>query len=204
MDLLNRRINYLFILLICFFLKPYSIYSQVSDENINKIEIGFKLIEKFYDELLKEKLPLESVDILEVNYPLRSINNNNFKEEIYLWKYFKKNKALFLTERYTKERLKKNENSFYSKSIKVVSFYNINREKLCKDLYYQGILEIKLVSTISPEGVFKEITFPIIYDDNSKSYRIQWSSIKINGIIIDPYGELNRPINYDFYNKLGF
>jgi hypothetical protein len=88
---------------------------------------------------------------------------------------------------------------FFSKSRKMISFFNPPQAKP----YTYGLLYITLVSTVAGAGgVYKEIAFPIVPDGAPGEYKIEFTGIKVNGVLLDMSGDFKR--DYDLWDRLGF
>jgi len=194
----NKFIFALFLILLFLLVSFHSVNSDNSNNN-QIVAHGFKLIESFYKYLLSDRLPEKNTNLFHGIYS-SSPERNLLQEEIFLWKYFRDNQSLFLTDRYKSGKYY-NEKDFYSKSKKMISYFNPPKGKPVTD----GLLYITLVSTTAKsgsDGVYKEIAFPIVLDEDTNSYKIEWISIKVNGVHIDPYSSFKR--NFELFKRLGF
>lgn len=161
-----------------------------ADSNKSAVKEGYKLVEKFYDCVVSGVV----TDTCNNIFYIATYRDAN--EISSLWSYIKNNKKLFMPK-----NLKINERDFFKISRKAVSFYNPRNV----DDIFSGQLYISIVHTLSDEaysGIHKEISFPIIKDENNGDYKIQFFNIKINGIIIDYDGNFVR--NFDLIKLLGF
>lgn len=116
------------------------------------------------------------------------------------WHYLKGHWTMFITPRYG-SRDEKGKREFFSKAAKSVTYFNIRD---VKELTY-GEMYLSLSSTTmgaGRDGIYKEVSFPIVCDQKKGEYRIRFLGIKINGILIDPYREfISR--EFDLLEKLG-
>ena len=162
-----------------------------------KVKAGMRLVEKFYEALLTNSPVEQCPAIFSPDSPDKQ------QDEIYLrrkWEFLRNNKKLFLTEPFENNEFYRPQD-FFQKSRKIVSFTNPTQG----DHYTSGHLYITLLSTVTlgcRDGVFKEISFPIAPVEGTDEYKIEFFLIKINGVLLNPYGEFQR--NYDLWVRLGF
>ena len=196
----NKVKNIGFLMSICIFLYPQiSSSNEYLDKNPACVSQGLALVKSFYGYLLDDQLPKAKTNLF-LDFPVVSSKRSAFEEEILLWKYLRDNRSLFLTDRYESGKFY-TAKDFFIKAGKMISYYNSPKGKSISE----GHLYITLVSTVKKggtDGVFKEIAFPIDYDEKNKSYKIECMGIKINGILIDPYSYYMR--KYELFERLGF
>ena len=168
----------------------------------SKVQAGLMLVEQFYNILLSDTPEDECPDIFaEPLGPQRPANEWR-KIVTERWRFLRMNRSLFLTERYETGEFYR-PTDFYSKSRKMVSFFNPPAGKP----YTEGLLYITLVSTVSragADGVYKGIAFPIVPAGKPGEYRIEFLGIKVNGVLLDMSGDFKRDKDYDLLKRLGF
>lgn len=160
------------------------------DDSTKVIRLGYKLVENFYSCLTSDS----KQDFCSKIFTTTSYLPKN--EVDMIWKYSKKNKQLFVWKTNAI-----NEADTFKWARKTISYYNPrNLDRIC-----DGYLYISLVHTLSDRfysGIYKEIAFPIVKDETSGEYKIEFRNIKINGIIIDFENEFVR--DFDIIENLGF
>jgi hypothetical protein len=162
------------------------------------VSAGEKLVEEFYKHLGSDTTATNHPDI----FTRDTLGGRGLKKDVEAqkrWEFVLNNKELFLCERYVMANRYPPED-FIRHAGKETRFF-VPEGKT----FIDGRLSVTLVASLSnnAEGVWKEITFPIVLDEESNSLRIQFENIKINGILIDPYADFERkPTN--FYERLGF
>jgi hypothetical protein len=165
-----------------------------------KVNAGMRLIEEFYMSLLTNN-PIEQCPAIFAPDSL-GVAPDRQQEKMNLcrkWEFLRENKKIFLTEPFENNEFYLPQD-FFRKSRKVISFTNPTQGD-----YTSGHLYITLLSTVTSgckDGVFKEISFPIAPVEGTDGYKIEFFLIKINGALLDPYGEFQR--DYDLWVRLGF
>lgn len=182
--------NVLTISFICLILISHHGYCSDPNDDNRKVKAGYILVENFYS-CLTSDLQQVFCGKLFTNTP-----NEPKKELDLIWSFSNKNKQLFLRH---SENIK--DKDFYKRARKTVSYYNPRNLDRISD----GYLYITVVHTLPDRfysGIHKEIAFPIIKDETTGEYRIEFRNIKINGIIIDVDNEFVRDFN--IIEALGF
>jgi hypothetical protein len=189
-----------FLMSLSIFLYPQiSSGNEYSNKNPVAVSHGLTLVKSFYEHLLDDQLPKAKTNLF-LDFPVVSSKRSAFEEEILVWKYLRDNSGLFLTDRYESGKFY-TAKDFFIKAGKMISYYNPPKGKPISE----GHLYITLVSTVArggTDGVFKEISFPIDYDEKNKSYKIECMGIKVNGVLIDPHSYYKR--KYELFERLGF
>lgn len=146
------------------------------------------LVESFYRQLsmTPTNYPPDIFDLDTVGY--RGVSVECEKNE--LWNYFVQNTDLFMSEASVK------------KHKTPIEFYQIAGKKISRSLS-NGDYEVIVWSLAfpNPAGVLKEIAFPIVVEEKTSKRKIQIYNIRVNGHIIDPYGDFIR--DESFLERLG-
>ncbi|MCF7855313.1 MAG: hypothetical protein K9N51_10990 [Candidatus Pacebacteria bacterium] len=166
-----------------------------------KVQAGFALVDQFYNALLTDSSVAECPDIF-ASDALEPAPSDHTPKTVLAerWQFLRANRSLFLTDRYESGEFYHPED-FFSKSRKMIAFFNPPKGKH----YTEGFLYITLVSTVArtgADGIYKEIAFPIVPAGTPGEYKIEFLGIKINGVLLDMYGDFER--DYDLWNRLGF
>lgn len=179
------------ILVLCLILcNPINGFCSEFKDNITDIKAGSKLIENFYT-CITSGIVSETCSNIFFLAPYRPQDESKT-----MWKYLLKNKKLFIPQ-----NSNAGENDFFKRSRKTISYFN----PPSLDNVTDGQLYITIVHTLSNNiysGIYKEIAFPIIKDDKSGDYKIQFFNIKVNGIIINYDNNFVR--DFDIIEALGF
>lgn len=158
-------------------------------------------VEEFYRVLLSESPPDKCPDIFTSDFRSGVTTTE-------MWQFLRSRRELFLTERFEKGPFHKPE-EFVRKATKTISFFNPwDVEEVVKMKWNtdkkrnpSGLLYITLVTVLS-DGIFKEIAFPLVMSESTGEYRIEFDLIKVNGVLIDAYGNYKR--DFDLFDQLGF
>lgn len=192
----------LFIALSCIALFLGALLYVGRDDSKTKNQIdptqGMNLIRRFYAELLSENSLEECADLFDVS-PEKRDTDRELKKLTEKWKYLRKNKRLFFTEQFSKSKFH-SEKDFVDKARKGYWYFNPPKEESITG----GWLFITLSSTLSKEqdGVWKDIAFPIVRDEETNVIKLGFYGIRINGVLLDPEGTTKR--NYNLFDRLGF
>jgi hypothetical protein len=160
------------------------------DDGTKAIKAGYMLVENFYS-CLTSTLKRDSCGKIFTNSPYLPKNEIDL-----IWEYANKNKQLFVPNSDTIK-----DKDFFKRSRRTISYFNPRNIERISD----GYLYITVVHTLMGRfysGIYKEIAFPIVKDEISGEYRIEFRNIKINGIIIDFDNEFER--DFDIIENLGF
>ena len=161
-----------------------------SGDGTTAIKAGYKLVENFYS-CLTSDLKQDFCGKIFTSHPYLPKNEVDL-----IWKFSSKNKQLFIRNSGTIK-----DKDFFKLSKKTISYFNPRN----LDKIGEGYLYITVVHTLPDRfysGIYKEIAFPIVKDESSGGYRIEFRSIKINGIIVDIDNEFVR--DFDIIENLGF
>lgn len=154
------------------------------------VKEGYNLVETLYSCITSDILPDSCNDIFYIA-PYRP--KNEIKS---IFAYLHKNKELFITNSDTIK-----DTDFFKWSRKTVSYYNPkNLDKISDGNLY--ITVVHTLSNHSNSGIYKEIAFPIVKEENTGDYKIQFFNIKVNGILIDYENDFIR--DFDIVEALGF
>lgn len=165
----------------------YSADNSSGNEAVNK---GYQLVEKFYSCLINDRNEAycNNIFVTAPYFPKNDLSKT--------WDYAIKNKQLFLMHgKYHKDK------DFFKRSRKAVTYYNPRNLANVSE----GYLYITIVHSIHDRinsGIYKEIAFPIVKDNRTGEYKIDFRGIKVNGILVDKDNEFVRDFN--IIEKLGF
>lgn len=160
------------------------------DNGTKAIKAGYILVDNFYT-CLTTDLKQDFCSKIFINAPYLPKNQIDL-----IWNYAKNNKQLFIIKSDTTK-----DKDFFKKTRKTISYFNPRNLDRISD----GYLYITIVHTLPDRfysGIYKEIAFPIVKDEPSGEYKIEFRNIKINGIIIDIDNEFVR--DFDIVQNLGF
>jgi hypothetical protein len=165
----------------------YSADNSCGNEAVNK---GLLLVDQFYSCLINGRnvTSCNNIFLTAPYFPKNDLSKT--------WDYVIKNKKLFLmNDRYHKDK------DFFKRSRKAVTYFNPRN----LDNVSEGYLYITIVHSIHDRinsGIYKEIAFPIVKDNRTGEYRIDFRGIKVNGILVDKDNEFVRDFN--IIEQLGF
>jgi hypothetical protein len=187
--------RFLYVIIVLFLSLVSTSIAEKPDHFSIRVQEGLKLVETFYTFLLSDTDIKECPDIL-TNYYYGSESAKGRKKALKSkWAFYRNNKELFLFP------YRENEPSHEIEDIMKLRGYFFMNPPPWSDCITEGHLFIVLISgTGYPDGLYKQIFFPIEYDKRKQSYAISSATLKINGIFVDNYFDRD----FDLFERLGF